>query len=76
MADPITFLAHFPAIQSAIQAGDDGMRIQLQIPESEMAQALYLMMMRDKVLRVTIEVDGGQSERTETPRRRAAKQRE
>ena len=57
MTDPITFLAHFPAIQAAIRLGDDGMRIELQIPESELAQALFLIGMRDKVLKVTVEAE-------------------
>ena len=56
MDEPITFLAHFPAIQSAIRVGDDGMRIQLQIPESELEQALWLIGMREQVLEITVKV--------------------
>lgn len=73
MGEPITFLATFPAIQSAIKVGDDGMRIQLQIPESEMPSAVALIAMRDKVLKVTIDVD---NQPTAAPRRRKARQRE
>jgi hypothetical protein len=52
-----TFKASFPAIQSAIKLGDDGMRITLDIPESEMANALALIAMRNQVLSVTIAVE-------------------
>jgi len=54
--DAIRFLAAFPPIQSAIKVTGDGggMRIQLDIPESEMAQAAYLLTMRETVLEVTI----------------------
>lgn len=55
MSEPVTFLASFPPIQSAIKAGQDGMRIQLDIPESEMANAVELLAMRNVVLRVTVE---------------------
>lgn len=49
-----TFLASFPCIQSAIKIGPDGMRIQLDIPESEMGEAVKLLAWRDQVLQVTI----------------------
>jgi hypothetical protein len=56
MTDGIQFKAAFPAIQSAIRVDGSGggMRIQLDIPESEMAQAAYLLAMREVVLDVTI----------------------
>lgn len=54
--DPITFLATFPDIQSAIKIGRDGMRLQLDIPESEMHEAVKLLALRDVVLRVSIDV--------------------
>jgi len=52
-----TFLASFPAIQGAIRVTGDlqGMRLQLDVPESEMAEAVKLLMWRQRVLRVTIE---------------------
>jgi len=55
--DAASFLASFPAIQSAIKVYGDrqGMRIQLDIPESEMGEALKLLMWREMVLRVTVE---------------------
>lgn len=51
---PIEFKASFPDIQSAIKRGRDGMRIQLDIPESEMASAVLLLGLMDKVLKVTV----------------------
>lgn len=50
----ITFKASFPDIQSAIKRGRDGMRIQLDIPESEMASAVLLLGLMNKVLEVTV----------------------
>ena len=52
-----TFLASFPTIQSAIKIYGDlqGMRIQLDIPESEMAEAVNILAWREQILRVTIE---------------------
>ena len=57
MTDRATFLASFPAIQSAIKVYGDrqGMRVQLEIPESEMAEATKLLLWRGVVLRVTVE---------------------
>ena len=54
--DKIEFLAAFPPIQSAIKIGQDGMRIQLDIPESELGAAVRLLTMRGKVLKVTFEI--------------------
>jgi hypothetical protein len=55
-----TFLATFPSIQTAIKVGGDGgMRIQLEIPESEMGNAAYILAMRQQVLKVTIELYDG-----------------
>jgi len=55
--DRASFLASFPAIQSAIKRSGDnsGMRIQLDIPESEMAQAVKILAWGQTRLRVTIE---------------------
>ena len=59
MAESVTFRAAFPSIQSAIKVYGDkqGMRIQLDIPESEMANALQLLVWRECVLKVTVEAD-------------------
>jgi hypothetical protein len=56
--DKIQFVAAFPSIQSAIKITGDGngMRIQLDIPETEMGQAARLLLMREKVLKVTVEL--------------------
>lgn len=55
----ITFKAAFPPIQSAIKITGDGagMRIQLDIPESEMSEAIKLMLCREQVLVVTVEIE-------------------
>jgi hypothetical protein len=55
-SEPVTFLASFPPIQSAIKVGDSGMRLQLDVPETEMANAVELLAMRNVVLKVTVEV--------------------
>lgn len=55
---PITFCASFPPTQSAIKRGSDGMRITLDIPESDVPAALGLLAMMSCALCVTIqEVD-------------------
>jgi len=50
------FLASFPPIQSALKitGHGDGMRIQLDIPESQMAEAVKLLLWRETGLRVAI----------------------
>ncbi len=55
--DKATFLAAFPATQSAmrIHGSGDGMRIELDIPASEMAEAVKLQLWTQRVLRVTVE---------------------
>ena len=61
VGDAASFLAAFPAIQSAIKVYGDkqGMRVQLDIPESEMGEALKLLMWRERVLRITVEPEQG-----------------
>lgn len=67
MSESARFRAAFPAIMTAIKICGDGsgMRIQLDVPESEMAEALKLLMWRERVLVVEVrpEQDGesGQS---------------
>ena len=51
-----TFLASIPHIMSGIKTGGDGMRFQLDVPENQMGEAVELLAMRGKVLRVTVEV--------------------
>ena len=56
MPDTATFRATFPPILSAIRmAGDGGMRIMVDIPESDLGEATKLLLWRQQVLRVTIE---------------------
>ncbi|MDP6769071.1 MAG: hypothetical protein QF704_00060 [Anaerolineales bacterium] len=52
----VSFRAAFPAIQSAIKVGSDGMRLTLDVPESDLEDAVALLALRDQVLRVTVEV--------------------
>ena len=54
MTDSATFRASIPPIMSGIKTGGDGMRVQFDIPESAMAQAVKLLTMRGKVLLVTV----------------------
>jgi|GEM_PF-1154787 hypothetical protein len=49
------FYASLPPIQSAIKIGQDGARIQLDIPESELDKLAQIIQWRDKVLKITIE---------------------
>ena len=53
-----TFRATFPPILSAIRmAGDGGMRLMLDVPESDMPEALKVLMWREQVLKVTVGPD-------------------
>lgn len=54
--EKITFIASLPPIQSAasISGNDDGMRVKLDIPESEFPAAMRLMLLRGKTFRVEI----------------------
>lgn len=54
--DNATFAASIPPIMTGIKTGGDGMRVQFDIPESEMGEAAKLLVMRGKRLRVTVEV--------------------
>ena len=56
--DRAQFVASFPPIQSAIKrtGNGDGMRVQLDIPETEMAEGIKLFGMTGQRLRVTIEL--------------------
>jgi hypothetical protein len=40
---------------SGIKTGGDGMRVQFDVPESDMGEAVKLLAMRGMVLRVTVE---------------------
>ena len=67
MTDEATFLASFPTIMSAIKVYGDrqGMRIQLDVPESEMGEAVKLLAWREQVLEIRVRPCGdGQPEST------------
>jgi hypothetical protein len=53
----VRFRASFPAIQTAIRISGDGngMRILLDIPESDVPAAVTLLALRESVLIVTVE---------------------
>lgn len=63
VSDSATFRAAFPSIQTALKIHGDGngMRIQLDIPESEMAEAVKLLAWRQRVLVVTVRPEDGES---------------
>jgi HSP20 family molecular chaperone IbpA len=52
----IEFNASLPAIQSAINVSgnNDGMRIKLDVPGSDVAQAIQLMLLSGRAFKVTI----------------------
>lgn len=56
MTAPAIFLASFPAIQSAIKisGNGDGMRLQIDVPESEMAEAVKVLAWRECAIKITI----------------------
>lgn len=56
MSDTATFLGTIAPIMSGIRTGNDGMRVQFDIPETEMGEAVQLLIMRGKLLRITVEV--------------------
>ena len=57
MGEKAEFLATFPGIQSAwkIHGHGNGARVQIEIPENQMGQAIKMLAWRQKVLKVTIE---------------------
>lgn len=55
--DFVEFVASFPPILSAIKVdGQGGMRIQLDVPETEMGNAAMIILWRQMRLKVRIEV--------------------
>ena len=57
MPEPVRFLASLPPILSSIKIGQDGMRVQFDVPESEMDQARRLLDLPGQVLVITIETE-------------------
>ena len=53
----IKFRASLPDIQSAISIGGDGARIKIDVPETDMAEAIKLVMLKGKVFTITIECE-------------------
>lgn len=53
--DTAVFIGSIPPIMSGIKTGGDGMRVQFDIPETEMGQAAKLLLMRGKALKITVE---------------------
>ena len=60
--DRAEFRAAFPNIMSAMLFGADGVRIKLDIPETDKAEAIKLTQWQGKVLRVVITPDDSGSE--------------
>lgn len=56
MAEPITFLASLPQSLSAIRIGQDGCRLQLEIPATEATAIQRLSGLHGKVLSVAVVV--------------------
>ena len=57
--EPIVFKGSLPPISGAIRrsGNNEGMRLQIDIPESEMAQAIRLFACGQKRLKITVEED-------------------
>ena len=57
--EPITFSASLPSVQAAIKisGNGDGARIQLDIPQTHIAEAVKMTMMQGQLLKVTVEAD-------------------
>ena len=54
--DRAVFRASLPPILSALRfSGDGGMRVQLDIPETDLGEATKLLLWKGTVLRITVE---------------------
>ena len=70
MPDTATFRATLPPILSAIRmAGDGGMRLMFDVPESDMPEALKLLMWKGQVLRITVGPERSADENGRKPTR-------
>ncbi len=59
MTDRISFVASLAQVAAAIRISDEGaVRLQLDIPESELPSALRLVTLKGQAFRVTIEGEG------------------
>lgn len=57
MTKQITFRANIAPIMSGIRTGNDGMRLTLDIPESDVEDAVPLIALRNMPLKITVQVD-------------------
>lgn len=63
--EPITFEATIPPLQSAIQVdGAGGCRVKIDIPESELPAIARLLLMRGRVLVITVEAKANKNDTT------------
>ena len=53
----INFSASLPDIQSALSVGGTGARLKLDVPETDLAEIIKMVMVKGKLLRVTVEVE-------------------
>ena len=53
----INFNASLPDIQSALSVGGTGARLKLDVPETDLAEVIKMVMVKGKLLRVTVEVE-------------------
>ncbi len=51
----IKFRASLPDIQSAISIGGDGARVKIDIPETDLSEAIKLVLLKGKVFTITID---------------------
>lgn len=58
----VEFTASLPNIQSALSVGGDGARLKLDIPETDLAQVLKLVMLKGQAFRVTIDTGDGEAQ--------------
>lgn len=64
--DSARFLAAFPPIMSAIKIGSDGMRIQFDVPENQMAEAVKLLQWRERVLVIEVRPESKKEQKGNT----------
>ena len=53
----IKFMASLPNIQSALSIGGDGARLKLDVPETDLAQVLKLVLLKGVAFKVTVETE-------------------
>lgn len=75
VSEQVTFLATLPDIQSAIKITGtcNGMRVQLEVPESEMGQAIHLLKWRGQVIEITAALSTGGTDGGKQARQRSSR---